>query len=203
MSAIPQNPQAQPEAKPKRPFWKKKRFIIPAALLLLIIIISSLSRGGGDPQPAAQETATTSPAAPPTTEAPAAPSEAGIGTPVSVDFGGGNAAKITIVGATYGTAGVSQFAGAPDNGGYLVLDVLWEAEKGTTNVNPLYFTAKSAEGRAGEPALGAEGQLGSGEVPAGDKMRGNVAIDVGPGPWTVTVTGTLLSEAARWTIPAQ
>ncbi|GAA2199051.1 hypothetical protein [Sinomonas flava] len=70
----PQRPSGQgPEAKAKRPFWKKKRFIIPAALLFLIIIISALSgRGGNTSQPSANQASET--ASPSATTQPAAPS---------------------------------------------------------------------------------------------------------------------------------
>ncbi|OMH36877.1 hypothetical protein [Tersicoccus sp. Bi-70] len=128
---------------------------------------------------------------------PAAPAGPVVGNPFTADMGNGNVARITIVSAKYTTGAISQFASTPTNGGYLVLDVLWETEKGTTSANPLYFAAKDAQGRKVNAFLGADGQLGSGEVPVGDKTRGTVAFDIGQGPTTVIVTDPLLQEAAR------
>lgn len=127
----------------------------------------------------------------------AAPAGPVVGKPFTADMGSGNVARITIVSAKYTTEAVSQFASTPTNGGYLVLDVLWETEKGTTTANPLYFAAKDAQGRKVDTFLGADGQLGSGEVPVGDKTRGTVALDIAKGPTTVVVTDPLLQEAAR------
>ncbi|OMH23418.1 hypothetical protein BKD30_12340 [Tersicoccus phoenicis] len=129
--------------------------------------------------------------------ADATPAGPVVGKPFTADMGKGNVARITIVSAKYSTGSVGQFAPAPTKGGYLVLDVLWETEKGTTTSNPLYFAAKDAQGRKSDTILGADGQLGSGEVPAGDKTRGVVAFDIAKGPTTVIVTDQLLQEAAR------
>ncbi|QWC09820.1 DUF4352 domain-containing protein [Arthrobacter jiangjiafuii] len=121
-----------------------------------------------------------------------------VGVPFTADMGGGNTARITIISAEY-TASVSaqSFAPASQNGGFLLLDVLWETEEGVTSSNPLYFDAKDAEGRKGEMYMFADGQLGSGEVLPGDKSRGFVAFDMAPGAATVTVTDPLLQAAAR------
>ena len=63
-------------------------------------------------------------------------------------MGGGNTARIIIVSAEYtDSVSAESFAPAAQNGGFLLLDVLWETEEGVTSANPLYFDAKGAEGR--------------------------------------------------------
>jgi hypothetical protein len=113
-------------------------------------------------------------------------------------MGKGNTAKITILSATYGDAITTGPYGSPaKNGGYLILDVLWETEKGETNSNPLYFKAKDADGRSANVELFMDDAIGSGEIPAGDKARGKVAFDIKPGTSTVIITNPILQEVAR------
>ena len=113
-------------------------------------------------------------------------------------MGNGNTAKITILSATYGPSiTTGPFDSPAKNGGYLTLDVLWETEKGETTSNPLYFKAKDADGRSANVELIMDDQLGSGEIPAGDKARGKVAFDIKPGTSTVIITNPILQEVAR------
>ena len=128
----------------------------------------------------------------------AAPAGPTLGAPFEVKQNDGTA-KITIVSASYGPALGGAFDIAPKNGGYLILDVLWETSTGTSSSNPLYIKAKSADGREGDIALGVASQLGSGDVPPGDTSRGNVGFDIGAGPYTIVVTDQLLQEKARLT----
>ena len=194
----------------KRAFYKKKRFVIPAGVLLLGILMGSCSGGGtGTPggtsvpaasaegvQPAA-EPASSAPA-----PAPAAPAAPTVGTPFTVDMRNGNVARITIVSAVRTDAvSTTAFASPPKNGTYLLLDVLWETEKGTTSSNPLYFSAKDANGRKADISMFADNQLGSGDVLPGDKSRGFIAFDIAPGAATVMISDPLLQEAARIQIP--
>lgn len=124
-------------------------------------------------------------------------SEPKVGTPFTADMGGGNVAKITIVSAKFvDSVSTNQFAPKPKNGKFLQLDVLWETEKGTTKANSLYFNAKDADGRKADIQLFGDGNLGSGDVVAGDKMRGFVNYDVAPGPMTVTITNPGLQTVA-------
>jgi hypothetical protein len=200
-----------PETPVQRPFFKKKRFIIPAGVLFAGIMLGSCSSGGSGPADgggeapvstadasaaAAPASAAATPAAAP---APAAPT---VGKPFTVDVGNGNVARITIVSAVRtDTVSMTAFASPPKNGTYLLLDVLWETEKGTTSSNPLYFTAKDANGRKADISIFADNQLGSGDVLAGDKSRGFVAFDMAPGAATVMITDPMLQEAARIQIP--
>lgn len=206
-------PPAAP-APAKRAFYTKKRFVIPAGVLLVGILMGSCS-GGSKPAADSSPIASTSasaeasvpvaaaPAAPaaaaPPSSAPAAPA---VGVPFSVKMRNGNVARITVVSAVRtDSVTTGAFATPPKNGTYLLLDVLWETESGKTSSNPLYFSAKDANGRKADMSMFADNQLGSGEVLPGDKARGNVAFDIAPGTATVMISDPLLQEAARIQIP--
>ncbi len=134
------------------------------------------------------------PAAAPATD-PAAPT---VGTPFTVKMRNGNTAQITIVSATRTeSVGDPSFSVPAKNGGFLLLDILWETEKGKTSSNPFYFSAKDAEGRKADQSLFVENPLGSGDVLPGDKARGSVAFDIAPGTATVMISDPLMQEAAR------
>jgi hypothetical protein len=209
-------PPAAP-APGKRAFYKKKRFVVPAGVLLLAILMGSCSGGSkpaADSSPtasnaAAAEASTPAAAAPaipattaPSSAAPAAPAVPTVGVPFAVKMRNGNVARLTIVSAARtDSVSTTAFATPPKNGTYLLLDVLWETESGKTSSNPLYFSAKDANGRKTDMSLFADNQLGSGEVLPGDKARGNIAFDVAPGPITVMISDPLMQEAARIQIP--
>ncbi|TQJ41193.1 uncharacterized protein DUF4352 [Arthrobacter sp. SLBN-112] len=209
-------PPAAP-APAKRAFYTKKRFVIPAGVLLVGILMGSCSGGNkpaADSSPIASTAAsaeaaapaTAAPAAPaaaaPPSSAPAAPAAPTVGVPFSVKMRNGNTARITVVSAVRtDTVTTGAFATPPKNGTYLLLDVLWETESGKTSSNPLYFSAKDANGRKADMSLFADNQLGSGEVLPGDKARGNIAFDIAPGAATVMISDPLLQEAARIQIP--
>lgn len=200
-------PPAAPAPAP-RPFYKKKRYVVPAGLLFLGIMLGSCSGGGtgtagGTDVPSAAAEATQAAAAPASSApAPAAPAAPTVGTPFTVDMRNGNVARLTIVSAVRtDTVSTTAFATPPKNGTYLLLDVLWETEKGTTSSNPLYFSAKDANGRKADLSMFADNQLGSGEVAPGDKSRGFIAFDIAQGPATVMISDPLLQEAARIQIP--
>ena len=202
--------QGRPQ-KPKKPIYKRVWFIVAAAIVL-IIIISSIANAGKNNNTTASAPVATATASAPAAQAPAATAAAPstpaaapapqVGQPFEVNMGSGDVAKITIVSATYApTAGA--LASKPKNGGYLILDVLWETAKGETSANPLYFDAKDAAGRGGSTGLFADGLMTAGDVPAGDKVRGNVVFDIGAGPWSVIVKNPILQEKARVTVAAQ
>ncbi|CAM3307499.1 Telomeric repeat-binding factor 2 [Arthrobacter ulcerisalmonis] len=200
-----------------RPFYKKKRYVVPAGVLLAGILMGSCSGAGNqaaDSGPvasttASSDTASAEAAAPVAASAAAAsPSTApvstkpAVGVPFAVKMLNGDVARITVVSAVRAdTVTSGAFATPPKNGTYLLMDVLWETESGTTNSNPLYFSAKDANGRKADMSLFADNQLGPGEVLPGDKSRGNVAFDIAPGTATVMISDPLLQEAARIQIP--
>ncbi|QDW29979.1 DUF4352 domain-containing protein [Arthrobacter sp. KBS0702] len=216
---LPPAPDAETASTEARPFFKKKRFLIPAGVLVLGIALGSCSGGSkqvseaapaGPPSSAAaaaSEPASASaaavpaaaPAAPPATAAPAAPA---VGVPFSVKMRNGNVARITVVSAVRTDAvTTTAFATAPKSGSFLLLEVLWETESGKTTSNPLYFSAKDANGRKADLQMFADNQLPAGDVMPGDKSRGFVAFDVAVGPVTVMIADPLLQEAARIQIP--
>lgn len=177
--------------------FSRRYLALPTVALLAALALSGCSSNGGQASGAADSAAAAAPAsaAPAASKASVAPK---VGEPFTADMGNGNIAKITIVSATYTEAIPDATVSVPaKNGGFLVLDVLWETEKGTTSSNPLYFTAKDANGRKGDMYLFVANQLASGEVAVGDKSRGTVAFDIAPGASTVIVTTPLLQEAAR------
>lgn len=198
-------------AKPRKPVYKKKRFVIPAAVLVLGIALGSCggetTNDGAAPEGAATAASSSESdgGAAPAAQTPAPEAETAgptVGVPFTADMGNGNKARITIMSAEYtDSVSAESFAPAAQNGGFLLLDVLWETEEGVTTANPLYFDAKDADGRKGEMYMFADGQLGSGDVLPGDKSRGFVAFDMAPGEATVTVADPMLQEAARIQIP--
>lgn len=114
--------------------------------------------------------------------------------------GKASTSNVTITSATYSTEPLNKWDSGPRKGGYLILEVLWETVEGTADVNPLLFNAKDATGLQQGPQLGMTGGegLAAADVPAGDKLRGKVVMDIGPGPWVVTAGA--FTEAARWNI---
>lgn len=181
---------------------KKIALIVTGVVILLSIVFNSTRPASAPisapPAAAPAAEAPAAPAAAPAAEAPAASSEKKVGQAFTADMGNGDIAKITIVSATYGDAiTTGPFASPAKNGGFLILDVLWETEKGETSSNPLYFKAKDANGRAANVELFTDDAIGAGEIPAGDKARGKVAFDIKPGTSTVIITNPILQEVAR------
>ncbi|WP_284983339.1 TM2 domain-containing protein [Arthrobacter sp. efr-133-TYG-118] len=183
---------------------KTVALIVTLALILLSIVFN-IARGGASTAPSGS--AAVVPAASPASNSgattAAAPAGYTVGQPMSVDMGDGNVAKVTIVSAKYSATANATLNSPAKNGGYLILDVLWETEKGKTSSNPLYFEAKDADGRKGDVEMFVDGALGSGVILPGDKARGNVAFDIAPGTSTVIITTPLLQEAARLQVTPQ
>lgn len=90
--------------------------------------------------------------------------------------------------------------GLPVSGDLQQITVTLEGVEGTTNVNPLYFTARASDGTTYQPELGAvDGQLPAGTVSVGDRVKGVVAFDVtGPPITSIRYNGALGDELARW-----
>lgn len=132
--------------------------------------------------------------APPAAAAPV------VGEPFTVDMLNGNVAKITIVSATRTDVIPGGFTQPPANGGFLVLDVLWETEIGTTSANPFYFAAQDAEGSEGEEELFIEGQTRRRSCRRSGQRYDHLR-HLPPGPVTVTIADPFMEEAARTEIP--
>lgn len=135
-------------------------------------------------------------AAPGNEPAPAAENPIG-STQEIVD--GNTTTRVTVEGLV--PAQPSQF-GLPAAGELQQVTVTLEGIEGTTNVNPLYFTARAADGTSYDSALGAtDGQLMAGTVAAGDIIKGIVAFDVTGGPIaSIRYNGALMDELASWVV---
>jgi hypothetical protein len=181
----------------------KHRLAVAALVLALA--------GCGSPSPSATLPAQSPTGTPPTAQIDAGggytgepsataeptPKQAQVGAPITVTSGD-KVSKVTIVSAKYSPEPIGGYS-TPEKGGYLILDVLWESEKGTADVSPYLFNAKDATGvQKGTTYVSGLDLLASAHVPPGDKLRGAVVFDIAGGPWIVTL-GTF-TEIARWTI---
>lgn len=161
-----------------------------AALLLVLAGCSGTPDALPPTAPAVEQ-----PSAEPT-EAPEAP--LAVGVPFTLTQAEG-VAQVTIKGASYGDHPSDIWTAS--NGGILILDVEWETTEGVTAVNSLYFEAKDSAGGSSSVALGIDNKLGSTKLPAGEKVRGNVGLDIADAsPYVVTLSDTLLNESARITV---
>lgn len=128
-----------------------------------------------------------------------------VGAPLTVtsqdpNTGQEKVSRVTLVSARYSQDPLGSYDTGPKKGGYLIIEVLWESQTGTADVNPLLFNAKDATGVQQRPGYtsGDLDLLPAADVPAGDKLRGFLVFDIAAGPWIVTMGA--FTEAARWTI---
>ena len=121
-----------------------------------------------------------------------------VGTPINVNDGHGNAAKVTILSAKYTDEKPGKNTPAPKNGKYLTLEILWEETSGKMMAGSSYINARDVDGNRVSQVLFADNTLPMGYVITGDKSKGIVAFDVKPGPVSVIFSDmTLLNEYAR------
>ncbi len=88
----------------------------------------------------------------------------------------------------------------PPEAQYLVLDVTVRALAGKVQINPLYFSLRTAGGQPLSPVLGLDGNepvLASMELNAPDSVNGLVAFDTLPGPVVVVITDELGNQAGQ------
>lgn len=143
----------------------------------------------------------TSPTSSSTPTKASAPVGHSVGEAVKLDVSGQNGANVTIVSASYVPAiGTGAYARTAKKGGFLVLDVVWETTSGVTNSNPYNFSLRDSAGHGGDTTPGTGDDLDSNPIPVGDKAAGKLAVDVGPGPWRLTVT--FEGKPTYWNIPA-
>ncbi len=112
---------------------------------------------------------------------------------------GDNKAQVTI--ADLAPTTPSQFASP--SGELYSIDITVQALEGKVNVNPLYFTAKTADGTTlTADLIGVDDQITVTELPAGQKVRGLVAFDVPVGkPITqIVFTGPLGEQLGIWNV---
>ncbi|GAA3025526.1 hypothetical protein GCM10010528_04290 [Gordonia defluvii] len=75
------------------------------------------------------------------------------------------------------------------------------ATRGSLAVNPLYWSAKAADGTMYSSPDYSSTTLGSGSLPAGERARGTVAFDIdGPRPTLIAYEGALGDRLATWSI---
>jgi hypothetical protein len=185
---------------------KRRLPLILGALLglcLLLAIIGALSGGGDQPaapvatdtpppavaaQPA--PTATLAPPAdtpiPPTaTPQPPTPTPAIAQVGQRVEAGG---IALTINSAD--TMASFDFMTAVEGKTYLVLDALIEnVGRDTAPYNPLYFSLKDADGfQYNSSLLAPDPSLKSGDLPQGDRVRGNIAFEIPVGAAGLVLT---------------
>lgn len=114
-----------------------------------------------------------------------------LGSAITVSGDGGSAVKGTIKSAKAYKQACNDFAPAPDNGLFVVVDVVVEQTKGTGSVNPLDFTFVADDGATANglsaafsgcdsPSLSSTNSLR-----AGQKRSGKIAFDATSGKGTV------------------
>ncbi|WP_161925557.1 DUF1942 domain-containing protein [Gordonia crocea] len=73
--------------------------------------------------------------------------------------------------------------------------------RGSLPVNPLYWSAKAADGTMYTSPNFSNTTLGTGSLPAGERARGVVAFEItGPRPTLVSYEGVFGDRLATWTI---
>ncbi|WP_328812302.1 DUF1942 domain-containing protein [Rhodococcus sp. NBC_00297] len=174
----------------------RPRWVIRTSACVFVVFAVALT-GCGHSVSGSADSGSASPASGGNT-ADAAPLEdaAPIGAMQSVDDGG-VLTRVTV--ESLSSAQPSTY-GLPAAGDLQQVTVTVEGVDGTTNVNPLYFTARASDGTAYGAALGTvDGQLLAGTVSAGDRIKGVVAFDVtGPPITSIRYNGALGEELARW-----
>lgn len=99
------------------------------------------------------------------------------------------------------TATPSQYA-MPVKGSLHQVTVTIQGVEGSMPVNPMYVSARAADGTSYKSALGAiDGQLDSTDISAGDTIKGNVAFDVTGDPIaTIRYEDPLGKQLASWSV---
>jgi hypothetical protein len=110
--------------------------------------------------------------------------------------------KMTVFSATYGPTMPGGDLIAAEKGGFLVLDVEFEATQGVGDANPFYLAVTSGDGQDGDPGIGAPDALSAGPLQTGETSRGNVAFDVGAGPYTLVVTDDMSANPVVYNLTA-
>lgn len=121
---------------------------------------------------------------------------------------------IPALAATAGAAPSAAFVSEDNWAGYVTLntatlysdsvafDVTISATKGEVPVNPFYFVAKAADGTSyNNPTYAGDNYLRSGDLPAGERVRGVVTLKVtGPKPTALIYEGVLGRQLAKWNL---
>ncbi len=131
-------------------------------------------------------------------EAPAAAAPNPIGATLQVENGPTTVA-ITI--ADLVPSAGAQY-GLPTQGELYQVTVTMQGVKGNTMVNPLYFSARAADGTTYDAALGAvDGQISTSQLAAGDIVKGVVGFDVTGAPiQSIRYEGPLGENLGTWVV---
>ncbi|UPL13116.1 DUF2510 domain-containing protein [Microbacterium galbinum] len=126
--------------------------------------------------------------------------EGTMGSPVTVNQYSGES-EVTITDASWGTSNGSSFEA--ENGGYLSVELTWEAISGDTSVNPLYFTVIDADGNEGTYDYFGDATLESAQLAPGETAQGTLSFDVAQSDsYTIIITDELLQDVAEVTVEA-
>lgn len=131
---------------------------------------------------------------------------ASLGKPATFEWMDDSAGQITIHTMKWQKKGKGNYAPAPENGAYLVMDVTVESTKGTVSPNPLYFAAIDKDGRKYDglgSMSGWEPSLDSSDLAAGKKRRGYIAIDMPQAAGTIEFQAPLGETLIEWKLPAK
>ena len=127
--------------------------------------------------------------------------DAGIGVPIRVEQSEG-VGELTLADPTWSEEEPSGLAIPPVNGGYLTLDATWTTLEGTTSMIILYNMVENAAGE-GNPYFYVQTAFAGTDLAVGDTIEGDLAFDIGPGPYTFIVTDDFAQELLRFTFEAQ
>jgi len=126
--------------------------------------------------------------------------EGTMGSPVTVNQYSGES-EVTITAASWGTSNGSSFEA--ENGGYLSVELTWEAISGDTSVNPLYFTVIDADGNEGTYDYFGDATLESAQLAPGETAQGTLSFDVAQSDsYTIVITDELMQDVAEVTVEA-
>lgn len=139
------------------------------------------------------------PPPPPPPVDPPGPKTYTIGDTVKVDDGDGNVATVKLSKPT-------NRRGSLDGHNYLVVTVDISASAGSFTYNPLYFSLKDSANVEHEIGLfsGADDDLSSGDLPAGQKVHGTLAFEVPASTLhgsQIQLTDPIFQTVAYWKLP--
>lgn len=157
------------------------------ALALTASLAGCFGPGGGDPTADPDPTETTA-------------VEAAIGVPIRVEQSEG-VGELTLTNPTWSEEEPSGLAIESVNGGFLTMDATWTTLEGTTSMIILYNMVENAAGE-GNPYFYVQTAFEGNGLQVGDTIEGDIAYDIGPGPYTFIVTDDFAQELMRFTFEA-
>jgi hypothetical protein len=185
------NQNQQPPVQPPK---KRKKWPWILLAVVVVAIIAAVAGGGSDDEATVLSTSGVPSVEAQAPEAPPNP----IGATLQIEDGSVTTA-VTV--ADLIPSSGSQY-GLPTQGELHQVTVTLQGVEGTTNVNPLYFSARAADGTTYDAALGSvDGQLNAGELTAGDIVKGVVGFDVTGAPiQSIRYEGPLGDSLGSWVV---